>query len=205
MSNIGYIRVSTVDQNEARQREALKNYNIDKFFIEKKSGKNTNRPKFKAMLEYARPGDTIFILDFSRICRSLVDLLRLVEELKARKIKLVSLKENLDTSTPNGKLMLAMIGAINEFERANLLERQKEGIEIAKKQGKYKGRKPIEKPKNWEKIFSMYLKKNISAIDAMRKLNLKKSVFYKFVRLENSSQTICPRPTKTFSEKFACI
>lgn len=185
MSNIAYIRVSTIDQNEARQKEALKKYNIDKWYIEKVSGKNTDRPKFKEMIEYVREGDTIYIMDFSRLSRSTSDLLKIMETLQKRKITLISLKENIDTSTPTGKLMLTMIGAINEFERANLLERQKEGIEIAKKNKKYKGRKPIEKPEKWEEVYISYLKREISAAEAMKKLNLKKDIFYKFVKESN--------------------
>ena len=149
MSNIAYIRVSTIDQNEARQVAALKPFNIDKWFIEKISGKNTDRPKFTEMMNYIREGDTIYIKDFSRLSRSTRDLLNIIDELKNKEIRLISLKENLDTSTPTGKLMLTMIAAINEFERTNLLERQKEGIKIAKEKGVYKGRKPIEKPLNW--------------------------------------------------------
>lgn len=139
MANLAYVRVSTVEQNEARQLEALKKYNIDKWFTEKVSGKDTNRPELKAMLDYCREGDTIYILDFSRASRSTKDLLELVELLNKKGVHLVSLKENLDTTTPQGKLMLTMIAAINEFERQNLLERQREGIAIAKAQGKYKG------------------------------------------------------------------
>lgn len=141
--NIGYIRVSTVEQNLARQEEGLEKYNIEKMYSEKVSAKDTNRPKLKEMLDFARNGDTIYIWDFSRLARSTKDLLELVEVMNDKGIKLVSIKENLDTSTPNGKLMLTMIGAINEFERANLLERQREGIAIAKRDGKYKGRKEV--------------------------------------------------------------
>lgn len=140
---IAYIRVSTIEQNEQRQIEAMKKYNIEKWFIEKVSAKDTNRPKLKEMLDYAREGDTVHIHDFSRLARSTKDLLDLVETLNKKGIILVSNKENIDTSTATGKLMLTMIGAINEFERTNLLERQHEGIEIAKKNGAYKGRKPI--------------------------------------------------------------
>lgn len=139
MSNIAYVRVSTAEQNEQRQIEALKRHNIDKWFIEKVSGKDTNRSKLKDMLDYIREDDTVYIHDFSRLARSTKDLLEIVELLNAKKVHLVSNKENLDTSTPTGKLMLTMIAAINEFERQNLLERQREGIAIAKKAGKYKG------------------------------------------------------------------
>lgn len=201
MSDIGYIRVSTIDQNEARQLEALKKYNINKLFIEKQSAKDTDRPEYQKMIEYIREGDTLYILDFSRISRGTADLLKIVEELQARKIKLVSIKENLDTSTPTGKLMLTMIGAINEFERTNLLERQREGIEIAKKEGKYKGRKPVEKPKNWDEIFSLYLQKELPATEAMKKLDLKKDIFYKFAKEHYKSLPIGLRP-RIANEKF---
>ena len=151
--NIAYIRVSTVEQNESRQVEGLKKYDIDKMFQEKVSAKDTNRLELKAMLEFAREGDTIYVWDFSRLARSTKDLLNIVEQLDQKKIHLRSIKENLDTSTATGKLMLTMIGAINEFERANLLERQKEGIAIAKKQGKLKGRKAIVYPANWNEVY----------------------------------------------------
>lgn len=141
--NIAYVRVSTVEQNEARQVEALEKHDIDKWFTEKVSGKNTKRPQLQKMLEFVREGDTIYIHDLSRLARSTKDLLDIVEQLQAKGVHLVSNKENIDTNTPTGKLMLTMIGAIAEFERANLLERQREGIAIAKKQGKYKGRKPV--------------------------------------------------------------
>lgn len=131
--NIAYIRVSTVEQNESRQLEGLEKYNIDKIFQEKVSGKDINRPQLKVMLDFAREEDTIYVWDFSRLARSTKDLLNIVDQLEMKKIHLRSIKENLDTSTATGKLMLTMIGAINEFERANLLERQKEGIAIAKR------------------------------------------------------------------------
>lgn len=136
---VAYVRVSTVEQNEARQLEALEKYDIEKWFTEKVSGKDTNRPELKKMLDFVREGDTIYVHDFSRLARSTKDLLEIVDNLTARGIHLVSNKENIDSATPSGKLMLTMIGAIAEFERQNLLERQREGIAIAKREGKYKG------------------------------------------------------------------
>ena len=135
-----YIRVSTVEQNEDRQLEAMKKYDIpqENYFIEKVSGKDTNRPELQKLLAIVKDGDTIHIHDFSRLSRSTSDLLKIVEELSAKGVHLISNKENLDTSTPTGKLMLTMIGAINEFERTNMLERQLEGIKIAKKKGNYR-------------------------------------------------------------------
>lgn len=139
MANLAYVRVSTVEQNEERQIEGLsKRYQIDKWFTEKKSGKNTDRPELQKMLDYMRKGDTIYIWDFSRISRSTKDLLALIEDFQAKGVNLVSAKENLDTTTPTGKLMVTMIAAINEFERTNLLERQAEGIAIAKREGKFR-------------------------------------------------------------------
>ncbi len=139
MANLGYVRVSTVEQNDERQKEALAKYNIDKWFEEKVSGKDTKREKLQAMFDYCREGDTIYVHDFSRLARSTKDLLSIVEYLDEKKVHLVSNKENLDSSTATGKLMLTMIAAIAEFERQNLLERQREGIAIAKRKGKYKG------------------------------------------------------------------
>lgn len=158
---IAYIRVSSIDQNEQRQIEAMQRYNIEKWFIEKVSGKDTNRPKLKEMLDFAREGDTIHIHDFSRLARSTKDLLDIVELLNSKGITLISNKENIDSSTPTGKLMLTMIGAINEFERTNLLERQKEGIAIAKREGKYKGRKAVSIP-DFNKHYQRYISREIS-------------------------------------------
>lgn len=157
---IAYIRVSSIDQNEQRQIEAMQRYNIEKWFIEKVSGKDTNRPKLKEMLDFAREGDTIHIHDFSRLARSTKDLLDIVELLNSKGITLISNKENIDSSTPTGKLMLTMIGAINEFERTNLLERQKEGIAIAKREGKYKGRKAVSIP-DFDKHYQRYISREI--------------------------------------------
>lgn len=139
---IGYVRVSTEEQNEARQVEALNKLGVQKIYIEKKSGKNLDRPVLQEMLDFIREGDTVYVHDLSRISRSLTDLLNLVELLQKKKVHFISNKEQVDTTTPTGRLFLSIVGAINEFERTNLLERQREGIAIAKRVGKYKGRKP---------------------------------------------------------------
>ena len=178
--NIGYVRVSSVDQNEARQLEALSKYNIDKWFTEKVSAKDARRPQLKAMLEFAREGDTIYIHDFSRLARSTSDLLNIVEELKAKNIHLVSNKENIDTSTPTGKLMLTMIGAINEFERTNLLERQREGISIAKREGKYKGRKEVNIPE-FQKHYERYMKREVNKAQLSKELKISRPTLDKLI------------------------
>lgn len=182
--NIAYVRVSSVDQNEARQLESLKRFDIEKIFSEKVSAKNTDRPKLKEMLEFCREGDTIYIHDFSRLARSTKDLLSLVEYFNDKKVNIVSIKENIDSSTPTGKLMLTMIGAINEFERQNILERQKEGIALAKERGMYKGRKKIKRPDNWSVVYDDYIHRRITAVKAMELTGLKKSTFYKFLNEE---------------------
>ena len=185
--NIGYVRVSTVDQNEARQVESLKKYGIEKWYSEKVSGKDLNRPKLQEMLDFVREGDTIFIHDFSRISRSVKDLLSLIDLLEAKKVHLVSVKENLDTSTPAGRLMLTMIGAINEFERANLLERQAEGIAIAKAKGKYKGRKAIEINEAFIEGYNKYLARKLSKSALAKELGVSRPTLDKLINEYNNN------------------
>ena len=183
ISNIAYVRVSTIEQNEERQIKAIEEkYKIDKWFIEKVSAKDTERPKLKLMLDYIREDDIIYIKDFSRLARSTKDLLELIDFFEKKDVKLISLKENLDTSTSTGKLMLTMISAIYQFERENLLERQREGIAIAKAKGKYKGRKKIDFPDNWEEVYSKYKTRKLTGIKAMELLNLKRNTFYKLIK-----------------------
>lgn len=173
--NIAYVRVSTAEQHEDRQREALEKYNIEKWFEEKVSGKNIqDRPQLQACLDFMREGDTVYVMDFSRLARSTKDLLSIVELMQKKNVKLVSLKENLDSSTPTGKLMLTMIAAINEFERQNILERQAEGIAIAKAKGIYKGRKRIETKdlKDFDRYYQMYMNREISKAGMAKKLKI---------------------------------
>lgn len=177
--NIAYVRVSSIDQNEARQIESLEKYGIERWYTEKISGKDANRPKLQEMLEYVREGDTVHIHDLSRLARSTADLLVIVDLLAKKGVHLVSNKENIDSSTPTGKLMLTMIGAINEFERTNILERTREGIAIAKREGVYKGRKPIDLPENWDEVTKAWRSGKITARDAMVRLGLKPNTFYR--------------------------
>ena len=125
---ICYIRVSTVEQNEQRQLEAFRDKGIEKYFIEKASGKDMeSRPQLRAMLEFAREHDIIHVLDLSRLARNLKDLLEIIEILQKKQINLISLKENLETSTPSGLLMVSLLGAVYEFERVISRERMLEG------------------------------------------------------------------------------
>ena len=153
---VAYVRVSTADQHEERQVEALKRHDIEKWYIEKMSGKDMDRPQLQAMLDFVREGDTVYIHDFSRLARSTKDLLSIVDQMEAKGVSLCSDKEQFETSTSTGKLMLTMIAAIAEFERQTLLERQREGIAIARQKGAYKGRKRVT-VKDFGKYYEKYM------------------------------------------------
>lgn len=182
MANVAYIRVSTVDQNEGRQIEMMKAHNIDKTFMEKLSGKDMDRPQLNLMLDYVREGDTAYIESFSRLARNTKDLLELVETMNNKGVKVISLKEGLDTSTPTGKLMLTMIGAIATFERENLLERQREGIALAKKEGKYKGRKAKDLPNNFHELYNQYKTRAITKMKLAESCNVSRPVLDKLLK-----------------------
>ena len=183
---IAYIRVSAVDQNLESQKELLQKCSINKWFEEKISGKNTDRPQLQAMLEYVREGDTVYVKDLSRLARNTKDLLEIVENFDKKGIILKSLKESIDTSTAFGKLILTFLGAIYQFERDNLKERQEIGIAIAKQKGKYKGRKKVDKPANFSEVYQKWLNREIKSITAIRELNISEYAFYKFVRESGS-------------------
>lgn len=156
MVNLAYVRVSAIDQNPDRQINNIEENAIidpDGWFIEKISGKTTDRPQLDALKKHARKGDVIYIDSFSRLARSAKDLLNLISYFQDKGAEVVSLKENLDTSKPTGKMMLTVIAAVSEFELEQLKERQAEGIAIAKAQGKYKGRKEIEINADMEDFF----------------------------------------------------
>ena len=183
MSKIGYIRVSTEHQETARQQEIMGNYGVDRIFSEKISGANTDRPQLKAMLDYVREGDTLYVESISRLGRSTKDLLNIIDSLTAKGVTLISNKENIDTNSPTGKFMLTVFAALSQLEREQLRQRQREGIEIAKVQGKYTGRKPI--PIDWTKFGQLYGEwklKKITARDFMKKMNLTANTFYRRVR-----------------------
>ena len=183
MSKIGYIRVSTEHQETARQQEILDGYHVDRIFSEKLSGANTDRPQLRAMLDYVREGDTLYIESISRLGRSTKDLLNIIDTLTEKGVTLVSHKENIDTDTPAGKFMLTVFAALSQLEREQLKQRQREGIEIAKAQGKYTGRKPI--PIDWTKFGQLYGEwkaKNITGRDFMRKMGLTANTFYRRIR-----------------------
>lgn len=144
---IGYARVSTTDQNLAAQLDQLRAAGCDKIFEEKESGTKRDRPQLAAMLDYVREGDTVIICKLDRIARSIRDLLDIVDRLKEKGVTFRVLNANIDTSNATGQLQLSILGAVAEFERALMLERQAEGIAKAKEAGRYKGRKPTAQAK----------------------------------------------------------
>ncbi|PFR88900.1 recombinase family protein [Priestia megaterium] len=180
-TKVGYIRVSTEQQNLEQQKELLSEKGIERWYEEKVSGKNMDRPEFQKMMDWVREGDEIYIRDFSRLARSTKDLLNIVTELKERGVKIHSIKDNIDTTTAHGEMMLTVLAAMNQFERENLLERQREGIEIAKRKGKYKGRKKVEKPSNWDEVIEKWKSRKITATAAIQETGLKRTTFYKLL------------------------
>lgn len=179
---IGYIRCSSEQQNTARQEVLMQELGVDEVFIEKISGKNTDRPELKKLLSYVRRGDTVIVSEISRFARNTKDLLELIEILTQKEVEFISQKEAIDTSTPTGKFMLTVFGAVSELERSYILSRQAEGIAIAKKKGKYKGRKPIEFPPGTDTVINKWKGGQITAAEAMRRLGISKSTFYRKFR-----------------------
>ncbi len=182
---IGYARVSTEEQNETRQLESFANYSekIRKVFIDKVSGKNMKRPQLQAMLDYVREGDVVVVSDFSHLARSTRDMLQIVHDLTEKGVGLISLKENVDTETPQGRFMLTVFAALAELERETILQRQREGIAIAKQEHKYKGRKPI--PFDEDKVRAECKKwrnGEQTAVATMNKLGIKRNRFYQIVK-----------------------
>lgn len=182
---LGYIRVSTAEQNEARQVEALRQRGVDpaNFYIDKASGKNTDRAAFREMMAFVRAGDIVAVESISRIARNTRDLLTIVSTLTARKVEFISLKESIDTTTPQGRFMLTVFGALAELERESILERQREGIAIAKGAGKYRGRKPLEVDEaQFKGLCTQWRAGEITATAAMKELGLKPNTFYRRVK-----------------------
>ena len=143
---VGYIRISTVGQNTARQEVLMRELGVEKVFVDRMSGKSADRPELKAMMAFVRQGDTVVVESISRFARNTKDLLELVEQLTAKGVEFISKKEAIDTTTPTGKFMLTIFGAVAELEREYILQRQAEGIAIAKQQGVYQARRPIVHP-----------------------------------------------------------
>lgn len=183
---VGYARVSTAEQNTARQEVLLESLAVERVFLDKCSGKNTDRPALKEMLAFVREGDVLVVESISRLARNTKDLLELVDEFTKRGVGFISQKESLDTSTPTGKFILTVFGAIAELEREYILQRQLEGIAIAKANGVYKGRKPKESP-DFDRVFEQVQSGVITATRGWELLGISKSSWYRRVRKKTTN------------------
>lgn len=181
---VGYCRVSTAEQNVARQEELMQELGVEKVYIDKASGKSTaQREALLEMLVYLREGDVLIVSEISRLARNTKDFLEIMELLEEKKVKFISKKETIDTSTPQGKCMMVIFAAMAEMERGYILQRQREGIEIAKREGKYLGRKPIEMDEVlFKKRYPDWKEGKITATAFMKELGLKRATFYRRVK-----------------------
>lgn len=178
-----YCRVSTQEQNEARQLEAAKQAECEKVFIDKASGKNAKRKELEKMLSFVRQGDVVVVSEISRLARNTADLLSIIQELNEKEVAFVSLKEAIDTTTATGKFMLTVFGAMAELERAYILSRQAEGIAEAKKAGKYKGRQPMKIDEaRFAAMCQEWRSGNRTAVSIQRAFSMTATTFYKFVK-----------------------
>lgn len=180
---VGYIRVSTVEQHEDRQvKDLTENAKVSKVFIDKLSGKDTNRPQLNAMIDYVREGDTVVVSEYSRLARSTRDLIDIIETLQNKGVTVISMKEKLDTSTPQGEFMLTVFAGIATLERKLMLQRQREGIAIAKANGKYKGRQSKQKPDDWESLKAMYMSRQITVSEIAKRCDVSRPIVYKWLK-----------------------
>lgn len=186
----GYVRVSTKGQNTARQDVLMKELGVDRVFVDKCSGKNTNRPQLKEMMELLQEGDTVVVESYSRMSRSTVDLLKIVSELLERGVYFISKKEQIDSTTPQGKLMLTVFAALNEFEREVTLERQAEGINampivngrrVSARNGRGFGR-PKKEPEGIERLKEMHRRGEITVQEACKLAGIGRTTWYNRTR-----------------------
>lgn len=182
---IGYIRVSTLDQNPDRQLEGIQ---VDKLFTDKRSGQNTDRPQLKALLEFIREGDEIVVHSMDRLARNLEDLRRLVRQCNAKQVSIRFIKENLrftGEDSPMATLLLSVMGAFAEFERALSKERQLEGITLAKKRGIYRGRKRQFSEKQIAEIQRKAKQQDQNKSQMAKELGISRETLYKYLREES--------------------
>ena len=175
----GYARVSTLDQNLDRQLDGLKRYGVDKVFCEKMSGTKKNRPELDKMLSELTEGDTVVIESLSRLGRSVKNLSELMEKFNTQNIRLVSMKETIDTTTPTGKLLYTILSSLAQFERDILVERTSEGLKAARARGRVGGR-PKTDAKAMQKALALYDTKQYSLKEIYSLTGVSKSALYRF-------------------------
>ena len=154
---------------------------VDVVYVDKTSGKNTDRPELTKLMNYVREGDIVIVESISRFARNTRDLLKLIEQLNNKNVQFVSQKENIDTHTPTGIFMLTVFGAVAQLEREYIRQRQREGIDIAKAEGKYKGR-PQKKLNDFESVYLQWKNNTVTAIKASKLLKISRSSFYRKVK-----------------------
>ncbi len=178
---VGYVRISTKEQNTARQDLLMESLEVERVYTDKMSGKSQERPELHRMIDFVREGDSLTVESISRFARNTRDLLDLTATLDAKGVQFISKKESIDTSTPAGKFMLAVFGALAELERENILERQAEGIAIAKAEGRMKGR-PKKAVDTFEAVYLAVKEGKLSATKAAKQLGLSRSTWYRKAR-----------------------
>ena len=178
---IGYVRVSTPEQNTIRQEVLMEQLGVERMFMDYVSGKDQNRPQLRKMLDFVRQGDTVVVESISRFARNTRDLLELVERLREKEVGFVSSKEAIDTATPAGQFMLTVFAAVAQMERDYILQRQREGIRIAKERGVYQGRKPKEYPA-FAAVAERWKAGELTAAQAAKKLGMSRATFYRRVK-----------------------
>lgn len=186
---IGYVRISTKEQNTARQDVLMELLGVEKVFTDKLSGKNTDRPELQKMMDFVREGDELVVESFSRFARNTRDLLNLTDRLKEKKVRFVSRKESIDTSTPAGEFMLTVFAALAQLERETTLERQAEGIAIAKAEGRMTGR-PKKALDAFEAVYQQVKAGEMSASQGARKLGIARSTWYRKAKEYEDEQSI---------------
>ncbi len=185
----GYARVSTQQQDLIRQLDLIKNYNCVEVLTEKMSGTKSDRPELNRLKDKVRSGDTIIIESFSRLGRSTKDLIELVDFFQDKGVKLISVKENFDTNTPQGKLMLTVFQAFSQFERDLIVQRTKEGLSSARARGR-KGGRPKVKDKNIEKAINLYNSKEYSINEIITMSGISSATLYRYLQAKNKSKPV---------------
>ena len=196
MKKYGYVRVSAQDQNESRQLIAMENLGIAKanVFIDKQSGKNTSRPGLRQLLEIVCKGDTVIVESVSRFARNTRDLLELIDKLTEKGVEFISLKEHIDTTTPTGKFMLTVFGAVAELERGYILQRQAEGIAAAKARGVKFGRPEKPLPGNFASLVNQWEQGRLQKSDILAHCgDICEMTFYRRLREHRIIQNSKPR------------
>ena len=181
---VAYERVSTTQQSTLRQDVMMQEHGIEKVFSEKISGKDRNRPELEKMLAFVREGDIVLIESISRLARSTRDFLNILNELEQKHVTLVSLKEQIDTSTPTGRFLVSIFAALAQLEREQILTRQKEGIAAQKAKGIYTGGRPRVQvdQKQFDAVIRRWKAGEITAVQAIKELGVSKATFYRMVK-----------------------